>query len=255
MPWTFAHPAAILPLQPLCPRWLSWPALILGSMAPDLSYYVGLHGWASTFCHTPLGVVTVCLPVSLLLLLLMLSFSAPLTILLPEPHRAIAREALGPRRRADWASLATAVLSILLGAATHVFWDSFTHPGRWGLEWLHALNRPAFAAVDRHVHVVSLLQYLSTVVGVAALAVMYRRALRARPRAAPTRRDAQRVRVLLACLAGALAVGALSACALTPAQPAYIAHLLVHTVVWSTSCFATLFIIASWAWWRRLGEG
>ncbi|MFX7840593.1 DUF4184 family protein, partial [Acinetobacter baumannii] len=29
MPWTFAHPAAMLPLRRLCPRWLSWPALVL----------------------------------------------------------------------------------------------------------------------------------------------------------------------------------------------------------------------------------
>ncbi|MFT7775880.1 DUF4184 family protein [Roseateles sp.] len=254
MPWTFAHPAAILPLRPLCPRWLSWPALILGSMAPDLSYYVGLHGWASKFCHTPLGVVTVCLPLSLLLLMLLLRFCGPLTALLPGLHRAMAREALRPPVRTAWANLALAVLSILLGAASHVLWDSFTHPGRWGLEWLHTLNRPAFIALEQHVHVVALLQYLSTVVGVAVLAAMYARALRARGQAAPTRRDAQRVRVLLACLAGALAVGAASAYALTPAQPAYAAHLLVHAVVWSTSCLATLYVIASWLWWRRHGD-
>ena len=29
MPWTLAHPAAILPLRRFAPRWLSLPALIL----------------------------------------------------------------------------------------------------------------------------------------------------------------------------------------------------------------------------------
>ena len=57
MPWTFAHPAAILPLRSLCPRWLSFPALILGAMAPDISYYVGMHGQWRTFCHTPEGIL------------------------------------------------------------------------------------------------------------------------------------------------------------------------------------------------------
>ncbi|MBV8036096.1 DUF4184 family protein [Roseateles sp.] len=254
MPWTFAHPAVILPLHPLCPRWLSWPGLVLGAMAPDLGYYVGLHGLAATFCHTPRGVVTVCLPLSLLVLALLLRFSAPLTILLPEPHRAMAREQLQPSRRAAWASLAAAVLSILIGAASHVFWDSFTHSGRWGIEWLHALNRPAFAAVERQVHVAGLLQHLSSVVGVAALVAVYRRALRARRRVEPPPRDALRIRVLQAGLAGALFVGVLSAWAFTPAtEPAYASHLLVHAVVVSTSCFTTLFLVGSWAWWRLLG--
>jgi hypothetical protein len=112
-------------------------------MAPDFSYYVGLHGWVSAFCHTPLGVVTACLPLSLLLLALLLRFSRPLTALLPQPHRALVRESLQPPVRAAWASLAVAVLSIPLGAATHLAWDPFTHPGRWGAEWLlPALKAP-----------------------------------------------------------------------------------------------------------------
>jgi hypothetical protein len=28
----------------------------------------------------------------------------------------------------------------------------------------------------------------------------------------------------------------------------------VRTVVWSTSCFATLYVIASLAWWQRRGD-
>lgn len=255
MPWTFAHPAAILPLRPLCPRWLSWPALVLGSMAPDLSYYVGLHGWASAFCHTPLGVVTVCLPLSLLLLALLLRFASPLSVLLTEPHRALVRSHLQPSPHAAWRALAVAVLSILLGAATHLLWDSFTHEGRWGSELLPVLKAPLLEALDRQFHVTNLLQHLSTAVGVAALALVYRRTLRGRPPAAPNPQDARRRRLLLACLAAAAAVGAMSAYALTPVTlPAYASHLIVRTVVWSTSCFATLFVIGSLAWSRRHGD-
>lgn len=255
MPWTFAHPAAILPLRPLCPRWLSFPALILGAMAPDLSYYVGLHGKWSAFCHTPQGIATVCLPLSLLLLALLMRFSEPLTVLLPERHQAIVRGQLHRPRRAAWVNLAVAVLSVLLGAASHVLWDSFTHEGRWGAELLPWLNQPVFVAVDRQFRVVNLLQHLSTAVGVAALAAVYWRTLRARRRAGPGRHDARRTRLLLVCLAGAAAVGALSAWALTaPADPIYTSRVIIRTVVWGTSCFATLFLIASLAWWRRLGD-
>lgn len=255
MPWTFAHPAAILPLRSLCPRWLSFPGLILGAMAPDMSYYVGMHGKWRAFCHTPEGVLTACLPVCLLLLALLLRFARPLTALLTEPHRSLVRAQLQPSPHPAWRALAVAVLSVLIGAATHLAWDLFTHEGRWGAELLPELEEPGLDAADRQFHLTHLLQHLSTAAGVAALAVVYRRTLRARPQPAPAPHDAQRRRLLLACLAAALAVGAASAYALTPTTlPAYTSHLVVRTVVWSTSCFTTLFVAASLAWWRRLGD-
>jgi uncharacterized membrane protein YfcA len=255
MPWTFAHPAAIAPLRSLCPRWLSFPALILGAMAPDISYYIGMHGRWRAFCHTPEGILTTCLPVCLLLLALLLRFAGPLTVLLPEPHRSLVRGQLQPPPHPAWRAFAVAALSVLIGAATHVLWDSFTHEGRWGAELLPALDEPLLEAMDRPFHVTHLLQHLSTVVGVAALIVLYRRALRARPRPEPAPLDAQRRRLLLACLVTASVVGAASAWALTPASmPAYTSHRLVRTVVWSTSCLAVLLVIASAAWWRRRGD-
>lgn len=245
MPWTFAHPAAILPLRPLCPRWLSWPGLVLGAMAPDLSYYVGLHSRGSAFCHTALGVVTVCLPVSLVLLALLHRQAGPLTVLLPEPHRTRVRGALRLPARAAWVQVAVAVLSVLIGAATHLLWDSFTHQGRWGAELLRT-------ALGRQLHIASLLQDVSTVLGVAVLAIAYRGHGRAQPPAPPAADDRQRSRLLRATLALAIAIGAGSAWVLTPATlPAHEAHRIVRGVVWSTSCFATLYVVASVAWWWR----
>ena len=255
MPWTFAHPAAILPLRSLCPRWLSLPGLILGAMAPDLSYYVGMHGPWSAFCHTPLGIATVCLPVCLLLLVLLQRFSLPLTVLLPEPHRAIVRGQLQPPARAMWVTAGVAVLSILLGAASHVMWDAFTHPGRLGVEVLPWLGRPVFAAIDRQFLVVNLLQHLSSAAGAAAITVVYWRGLPVRRSGTPRRHDTRRTRLLLACGACAAIVGVLSAWALTAATlPAYTSHLIVRTVVWSTSCFAVLFVAGSFAWWHHRGD-
>jgi small-conductance mechanosensitive channel len=255
MPWTFAHPAAILPLRSLCPRWLSLPGLVLGAMAPDLSYYVGLHGRYAGFCHTAPGIFTVCLPACLLVLALLLRFCRPLTVLLPEPHRDIVRGQLRQPARAPWVSLVVAVVSILLGTGTHVLWDSFTHPNLWGTSLLPWLNRPVFAALDRQFVVATLLQHLSTAAGVVALVAVYWRALDARRDTAPPPRDARRTFVLAACVAIAVAAGALSAHALTAAgQPGYASRLLVRTVVWSTSCFATLYVIASLAWWQRRGD-
>lgn len=253
MPWTFAHPAAILPLRRLCPRWLSFPALILGAMAPDISYYVGLHGKGREFCHTPEGIVLVCLPVSLLLLALMLRFARPLTVLLPEPHSALVRAQLQPSPHRAWVGVAVMAVSVLLGAATHVVWDSFTHQDAWGAE----LDEPLLEGLDPQLQLMPL-QHLSTAAGVLVLAFAYWRAVRAQRLSTPPVHDprrAQRIRLMLACLAVAAAVGAASAYALTPATlPAYVSHRLVRTVVWTTSCFATLFVIASAIWWRRVGD-
>lgn len=252
MPWTFAHPAAILPLRSLCPRWLSFPALILGAMAPDISYYVGMHGRWRAFCHTPEGILTACLPVCLLLLAALRRFAGPLTVLLPEPHRTVVRGQLQPPPQVAWRAWAVAALSVLIGAATHVLWDSFTHQGHWGTELLPELEEPLLDAMDRQFRVTHLLQHLSTVAGVVALTIVYRRSLRSRPKPAPAPLDMRRKQLLLACLAAAAVVGAASAYALTPATvPAYTSRLLVRSVVWSTSCFTALFVIASAAWWRR----
>ncbi|MFG6486628.1 DUF4184 family protein [Roseateles sp. BYS78W] len=254
MPWTFAHPAAILPLRSLCPRWLCWPGLILGAMAPDLSYYIGMHGALRAFCHTPAGVVSVCLPACLLLLGLMQRWPRPLTVLLPEPHRSMARDELQPPPQAAAARWAVAALSILLGAATHLLWDLFTHPVPQLADLLPWLEQPALTVMGRTLTAARLLQYLSSVAGALVLAVAYARALRRRPaRTLPP--DPRRTRVLWACLATALAVGALSAWALTPdTLPGYPMRRLVRAVVWSTSCFTVLFVAASALWWRRHGD-
>jgi Domain of unknown function (DUF4184) len=42
MPLTFAHPAVALPLRKLLGRWGFLPALAIGSMAPDVPYFVPL---------------------------------------------------------------------------------------------------------------------------------------------------------------------------------------------------------------------
>jgi hypothetical protein len=149
-------------------------------MAPDLSYYVGLHGWASAFCHTPLGVVTqACLPLSLLLLALLLAFFPPLTVL-TEPHRALVRSHLQPSPHAAGRALAVAVLSCSARPPTCSGTRSACRP--LGCRAAARVESAALHALDRQFHVTHLLQHLSTAVGVVALALVYRRALRGWPR-------------------------------------------------------------------------
>src|SRR5262245_12034783 len=86
MPWTFAHPAAVLPLRRYCPAPLNFPALIVGSMTPDLGYHILRKDFAF-YAHSLRGSVLLCLPTALVLLGLLCLLRKPLCYLLPQPHR------------------------------------------------------------------------------------------------------------------------------------------------------------------------
>lgn len=94
MPFTLSHPAAVLPLlrPPFVPV-----ALVAGAMAPDVPYFLGTLGiplsagdWYEPFLnattsHSPLGALTVSLPVTLALAAGWLLLRGPVTELLPRP--------------------------------------------------------------------------------------------------------------------------------------------------------------------------
>src|ERR1039458_366285 len=89
MAFPLAHPAAVLPLRRYCPRWLSFPALVIGSLSPDAGYCLGNLGgldWG-TFSHGMLGSVAFCLPVGVVLLALFYGLRAPVIRMLPAPYQ------------------------------------------------------------------------------------------------------------------------------------------------------------------------
>lgn len=154
MPFTLSHAAAVLPLMRRTgtargPLFAS--ALIAGSFAPDLTYYADtVVPGAMLFgdvTHAPVGVVTVDVLVTALLVGAWLLVREPLVALLPRswqgPAHAVAR---GRRHRIRGAGeLAVAagwfVLSAVIGATSHVVWDAFTHPGRWGTRLVPGLDQ------------------------------------------------------------------------------------------------------------------
>ncbi|MEU5883401.1 DUF4184 family protein [Spirillospora sp. NPDC047279] len=122
MPFTFSHPAAVIPLARgrLAPS-----ALVVGSMVPDLPYFVGLQGELREATHVPLGIVTIDVVLGLLSFAVFhLVWKRPVLVLAPEwLHRRLAAPAGGlTRAMVMWAPLAIAI-----GAGTHVLWDAFTH--------------------------------------------------------------------------------------------------------------------------------
>lgn len=177
MAWTFAHPAAVLPLARLCPRWLNFPALVVGSLTPDLGYY--LYWWSlSGVAHAFPGGLLVCVLSGFCLLAVFYLLRAPVCHLLPQPHR----DALLPLTRNVPARTPTLMLamaiSLVLGTATHIAWDAFTHRGGWGVLLLPVLQQPVFRLQGMNVPAYDGLQLTSSLVGLAAMAWAYRGWLR-----------------------------------------------------------------------------
>ena len=61
MPWTLSHPAIVLPLRRFSPQPLDFAALVIGSMTPDIGYYIDRFD-LSAFAHTLPGSFLACLP-------------------------------------------------------------------------------------------------------------------------------------------------------------------------------------------------
>src|ERR1700731_4223353 len=170
MPFTLAHPAAILPLRGL--RYLRTVPLIIGAMTPDLPYFVPAHfGLIGPETHSVTASFTTCLVLGYAALGGVFLLPRPLTALLSARARWLCLTALAPfsRRPLEWA---LAPVSIILGVWTHLLWDSFTHNDGWMVRRGGGL-RATVAFGEYSGTVCHVLQYLSSAFGLAAMAVWY----------------------------------------------------------------------------------
>ena len=201
MPFTVSHAAAAAPLWPLVRRGhLPLAALAVGAMSPDFEYFLHLRTLA-LWSHSPLGLVAFCLPAGLLVLAAWeLVARAPVRHLLAldaEPRPA-------PRDRRWWGRAAVAVV---VGAATHVVWDSVTHPGYWVVRHVPALRVPTVSLGARPMPLFTLLDHLSTVVGGIAVVAWLGREMRRAGAWRVLGRSPWRWGALLALVGVALAAG------------------------------------------------
>ncbi|KAB8193449.1 DUF4184 family protein [Nonomuraea phyllanthi] len=201
MPFTPSHIAAVVPLisSERVRRFADPWALALGAMVPDLPIFLPILP-DYTDWHSWRGVVTIdLLAVLVLLPLFHWVFRDPLISLLPQSLAGRAA-ALAPARLPFLPMVAGAIV----GAASHLLWDSFTH-SRGVVEWGPWLSVTVLGVIP----LFRLLQYTSSVVGLALVAWWGWRGLSAMPpvpvpgalRIAPRVRAA----VLGLCAAGTVA--------------------------------------------------
>ncbi|MCP9959387.1 DUF4184 family protein [Streptomyces sudanensis] len=153
MPFTLSHAAAVLPAMrrsgaargPLVAS-----ALVAGSFSPDMTYFADsvVPGAMALgeFTHGVWGLLTADPLTAALLVGVWLMVREPLVVLLPGRWQGRVRGVLRGRPwrgRHPVALAAWFYASAVAGAATHVGWDLFTHPGRWGVRMLPVLGETA----------------------------------------------------------------------------------------------------------------
>jgi hypothetical protein len=127
MPFTFCHPAAVLPFNYLPKKWISLSGLMAGSIAPDFEYFIRMRK-TSVYSHSLAGLAWFDIPVAILLTFIYFEIvRKPLTENLP----VVLKRRVHLFSKFDWIiafkhKWITILISVLVGALSHLIWDILT---------------------------------------------------------------------------------------------------------------------------------
>lgn len=174
MPFTAAHPAIILPLRKYGYK-LSWTGLIIGSMVPDFEFFFRLRE-TENFGHQLIGVILLDIPLAILASFLF--------------HNVIRNQFIDhlPNwykkrfliyRNFNWnqyfkAHYKTIFISIIIGIATHLFWDGFTHYNGFFVTHVSFFSK-RYSLFSFALPIYWILQILSSIIGLVILQVFIRK--------------------------------------------------------------------------------
>jgi hypothetical protein len=170
MPFTASHPAIILPLL-LTPRYFSLTGLVIGSMAPDFEYFLRMKPQA-VHGHTVAGLFYFDLPLALLLTFL---FHNVVRNALIENLPIFFKSRFINAWKFDWniyfkQKWLIVLCSIIIGSASHLFWDGFTHKTGFFISHnLELLQTVSIGGVNFPYY--NILQHISTLVGAIVIMV------------------------------------------------------------------------------------
>lgn len=232
MPITFAHPVAVLPFA----RHLPLTALVAGSIAPDVAYYLPVSLSGST-THSVAGILWWDLLIGLGLILAFRLSADPaadlfgLTCSPPTASGSLLR------------AVVTTPAAILLGATTHIVWDSVTQTHGFAVEHWDLLRT---SVIEPH-KTYNVVGYVSSVGATALLAwLLARRARRSFSAATWS------VRPVIVVLLAAPVLGAVLAVD-DPITRASTYDLVRYTIIGAAQATACVWTIYAVLW--RIGVG
>ena len=165
MPFTFSHPAIVLPLTLLPRKWFSLTGLVIGSITPDFEYFLRMR-IQSSYSHTIGGLFWFDLPLGLLLAFV---FHNIVRNKFFENLPTILESRLSIFKKFDWneyfkKNWFVVIVSLLIGAFSHIFWDSFTHDQGYFVKIIPTLTKPV-DILGRQIPILKILQHSSSLIG------------------------------------------------------------------------------------------
>ncbi|MDQ6902868.1 MAG: DUF4184 family protein [Bacteroidota bacterium] len=135
MPFTFSHPAIVLPATYLNKKWYSITALIVGSMIPDFEYFIRMRD-LSKYSHTWTGLLWFDIPLALLVIFI---FHNVVRNSLIDHLPFSLNVRFSKFEEFKWnkyfqENIIVVLVSLIVGIASHLLWDDFTHEGGFFVE-------------------------------------------------------------------------------------------------------------------------
>jgi len=171
MPFTVSHIVAALPLNKGIGKYSKFTALsplIIGSMTPDIAYLTPFLVHQRMDSHSLIGIYLFCIPMGLTIYFLYHLLMAPVMVsFLPRsiqnhlnPDLFIGKLPKTPAH--------VLLISLVLGALTHVIWDFFTHQS--GIpQHIAWMDTPLINIDGYDIMPYRVLQHLSSILGLALL--------------------------------------------------------------------------------------
>lgn len=165
MPFTFSHPALVLPFIFLPRKYFSLTGLVIGSLTPDFEYFIRMKV-ESNYSHTISGLFWFDLPLGILLAFL---FHNIVRNRLFDNLPIILKSRLSIFKDFNWTKYfkenwIIIILSIIIGAASHLFWDSFTHHNGYFVGVISDLQN-SITLLGKQVFIYKILQHTCSLIG------------------------------------------------------------------------------------------
>ncbi len=176
MGFTFSHPALVLPFRYLPKHTYSLSGLVIGSMVPDFEYFLRFSN-TSHYSHTLPGLFWFDVPLGLLLCVLFHEIiRQPLIRNLP----VFLKARLAVYEQVNWAMQLKRHWfrisgSLLLGAFTHLIWDSVTSQGGFFVERYPNFFYSEITILGVPVYVSRIFKYSSSILGLLMLVLVLMR--------------------------------------------------------------------------------
>lgn len=165
MPFTFSHPAIVLPLVYLPGKMFSLTGLVIGSITPDFEYFLRMK-IISNYSHSIEGLLWFNIPLGLLLAFIFHNIVRDrlfnnLPIFIQSRLTAFKKFNWNQHFRTQWYVV---IISLIIGAASHILWDGFTHNNGYFVQTFSKLS-DTINVIGYQLPIYKILQHSSTLLG------------------------------------------------------------------------------------------